>query len=200
MKITILVEGATEMAFKPHLINFLNLRLAGRMPKLDVFSCGGRIYKEDRLKRTVENLLSGKQASDAVIALTDVYTGTADFTDAPDAKEKMTRWVGNNPAFFPHAAQHDFEAWLLPYWNDIQRIAGHNKNVPPGVPEKVNHNFPPSYHVKEIFRLGKVRKYSKPRDANAILRDKDLAVAAAVCPELKAFLNTILTLCGGHPL
>jgi len=188
------------MAFKPHLISFLQQRLTGRMPKLDVFSCQGRIYKEAKLKRTVESLLSGKHAADAVVALTDVYTGTTDFSDAQDARAKMTQWVGGNPAFFAHAAQHDFEAWLLPYWIDIQRIAGHNKNAPPGQPEKVNHGCPPSYHVKEIFRLGRTRNYSKPRDANAILRDKDLAISAAACPELKAFLNTILNLCGGVPL
>jgi len=34
----------------------------------------------------VENLLSGKDAYDVVIALTDVYTGSRDFVDAADAK------------------------------------------------------------------------------------------------------------------
>jgi hypothetical protein len=42
--------------------------------------------------------------------------------------------------------------------------------------------------------------YSKPRDANRILRGQDLGVAAAQCPELKALLNTIITLSGGAPL
>jgi hypothetical protein len=37
----------------------------------------------------------------------------------------------------------------------------------------------------------------KPRDARRVLEGKDLAVAAAQCGELKAFLNTILSLCGG---
>jgi hypothetical protein len=59
-----------------------------------------------------------------VIALTDVYTGTDDFLDAADAKQKMRAWVGKNDRFHPHVAQHDFEAWLLPFWTDIQSLAG----------------------------------------------------------------------------
>lgn len=199
MKITILVEGKTETAFKPHLIGFLKLKLQGRMPKLDMFPYDGRIPKGTDLRRKVENLLSGRQKSDAVIALTDVYTGTSDFHDAADAKAKLSQWVGTNPLFYPHAAQYDFEAWLLPYWKEIQRLAGHNRNPPTGLPETVNHTRPPSYHIREIFRVGKCRDdYSKPRDANRILRNQDLGIAASQCPELRAFLNTIITLSGGR--
>lgn len=202
LKIAILVEGRTERAFKFHLLEFLRIRLAGRMPRLDFFPCNGRIYKEERLRRTVEELLrNGAPPSDAVIALTDVYTGTSDFADATDAKRKMREWVGKNDRFHPHAAQHDFEAWLLPYWPDIQRLAGNKKGPPPGPPESVNHNRPPSHYLKEIFRAGTARDdYSKVRDAGRILRGKDLTVAANQCPELKAFLNTILKLSGSEPL
>jgi Domain of unknown function (DUF4276) len=202
MKITILVEGRTEIAFKPHLQTFLKGRLVGRMPRLDVFKYDGRIPKDDKLRRTVENLLGhGNPPSDAVIALTDVYTGTGEFVDAADAKAKMRQWVGPNTSFHPHAAQYDFEAWLLPFWTDIQKLAGHNRAAPAGSPESVNHAHPPSYHIREIFRNGTCRDdYSKPRDANRILRNKDLAIAASRCPELKAFLNTILALSGGQSL
>jgi hypothetical protein len=199
VKITILVEGKTETAFKPHLRAFLQARLTNRMPRLDPYPYDGRIPKEGKLKRTVETLL--RTDSDAVIALTDVYTGTNDFLNAADAKVKMRQWVGPEPKFYPHAAQHDFEAWLLPYWDEIRRISGHNRNPPSGSPETVNHNRPPSYHIREIFRLGTCRDdYSKPRDANRILRGKDLSIAASQCPELKAFLNTIIGLCGGQLL
>lgn len=201
MKIAILVEGQTERAFKPHLMAFLAGRLAGRMPSLDMFLYTGRIPKENALRRAVENLLGGRHPANAVIGLTDVYTGTDDFIDAADAKTKMRQWVGQNAAFHPHVAQHDFEAWLLPYWKDIQKLAGHNRTAPAGLPEQVNHTHPPSYHIREIYRVGTCRDdYSKPRDANRILRDKDLAVAAAQCPELKAFLNTIISLSGGQPI
>ena len=201
MKIAILVEGRTEKAFFPHLRSFLRERLAQRMPNLDPFVYDGRVPKENKLRRTVENLLGGREPVYAVIALTDVYTGTHDFIDAADAKDKMRAWVGPNPSFFPHVAQHDFEAWLLPYWSEIQRIAGHRKASPNGPPESVNHIHPPSYYIKEIFRIGTCRDdYSKVRDANRIMRDQDLAIAAARCPELRAFLNTILAVSGGPAL
>lgn len=164
----------------------------------------GRIPKEEKLKRLVENLLSGAVPYDAVIALTDVYTSknlaTRDFIDAADAKRKMQEWVGDNPKFYPHAAQHDFEAWLLPYWATIQEMAGHKKNVPTGKPEDVNHDNSPAYYITEIFRLGKKRDYSKIRDAEIILKNNDLGTAVSQCPELKSFINTILTLCGHPPL
>jgi hypothetical protein len=130
MRIEILVEGKTESAFKPVLLNFLRSRLPGAMPRLHFMPYDGRIPKEDKLRRVVENLLSGREPADAVIALTDVYTGTGDFADANDAKNKMQQWVGNAAEFYPHVALHDFEAWLLPYWSDIVKLAGHSLNCP----------------------------------------------------------------------
>jgi hypothetical protein len=202
VKIAILIEGDTEKVFMPHLRAFLGPRLEGRMPRLDSFKYDGRIPKYAKLKRVVEDLLrNGNPPADAVIALTDVYTGSRDFHDAADAKRKMCEWVGPNDRFFPHAAQYDFEAWLLPFWDSIQALAGHNKAAPSGLPESVNHQRPPSSRIKEIFRVGRCPKdYVKPRDAARLLLGKDLAVAAAVCPELKAFINRILELSGGECL
>ncbi|MBD2183541.1 DUF4276 family protein [Planktothrix sp. FACHB-1355] len=198
MKIAILVEGETENVFKPFLVNFLSSCLEKRMPKLKFVKFDGRIPKENKLKRQVENLLSGKDACDAVIALTDVYTGKNDFVDAADAKVKMAEWVGNNPNFYPHAAQYDFEAWLLPFWSTIQKKAGHNKSAPSGSPEQVNHNNPPSKRIRKIFESGGRRSYNKPRDGASILRGNNLMVSIKACPELKAFINTIITLCEGE--
>ncbi|NJS10861.1 MAG: DUF4276 family protein [Microcoleus sp. CSU_2_2] len=128
----------------------------------------------------------------------NVYTGTKDFKDAADAKAQMKKWVGNNLQFYPHAAQYDFEAWLLPFWDRIQELAKYKKSPPSGQPEQVNHHKPPSKHIQEIFELGKCRdSYSKTRDAPNILKDQDLMKAVTVCPELKAFVNTILLLCDG---
>lgn len=195
MKIAILVEGKTEKAFKPVLSAFLKTHLQKQMPKLKFISSEGRIPKAEKLRRVVENLLSDDDY-DAVIALTDVYTGTKDFKDGVEAKAKMTAWVENNAKFYPHVAQHDFEAWLLPYWSTIQKLAKHNKSAPGGAPEQVNHGNPPSYRIKEIFESGKSqRSYDKERDALRILKDNDLMVAVKVCPELKAFISTILWLC-----
>ena len=201
MKISLIVEGKTETAFRDAVRKFLESRIPGRMPKLDVVCCDGRIPTGEKLKRQVSRLLGGSRPADAVIALTDVYTGTHQFADAADVKSKMTDWVGGEPHFHPHAAQHDFEAWLLPYWDTIQELAQHNKAAPAGRPEDVNHTQPPSYHIAQLFRAGKCRKhYSKVRDGKRILRDANLLDAATECPELRALLNTILRLCGGEEI
>ena len=199
MKISIIVEGKTEKAFIPYLRDFLEKRLAGDMPRLDVFPYDGRIPKEDKLRRVVENLLGGRKPAEHVIALTDVYTGVnpPDFIDAQDAKNKMRQWVGEEARFHPHAAQYDFEAWLLPYWPTIQKLAKHNKGAPGGNPETVNHQNPPAYRIRKIFEVGKCRdSYVKPRDAKRILRENDLSKAVNQCLELKALINTILSVCG----
>lgn len=201
IRITLLVEGETERVFAPKLREFLAPRLVGRMPKIDPLPFDGRIPTGDKLKRVVERLLNGNPPSDAVIALTDVYTGTREFLDADDAKRKMRSWVGPEPRFFPHVAQHDFEAWLLPFWPEIQRITGSNRTAPSGNPEQVNHGNPPAHRLKEVFISGNRRAaYVKPRDAVRILQGQDIAVAAQACSELKALLNTILTLCATPPL
>jgi hypothetical protein len=199
MRIAILVEGKTEMAFKPHLIAFLQTRLASKMPKLDFVPYDGRIPTGDKLKRVVENLLNDrKRPADAVIALTDVYTGTTppEFPTAADAKQKMRQWVGAEPRFHPHVALHDFEAWLLPYWNKIKKLTGSNHKPPGSNPEKVNHDNPPARRLAAEFRTGpKTKGYVKTRDAGRILKDEDLMAAINACSEMKAFVNTILSLC-----
>ncbi len=200
MKITLMVEGKTEKAFLPYLRTFLQNHLMGRMPKLDPSPYDGRIPTGAKLERIVLNLLTGRNAADHVIALTDVYTGSQppQFNDAQDAKDKMRAWVHNNPKFHAHAAQCDFEAWLLPYWPTIQRLAGHNRTAPSGNPESVDHNMPPAHRIKAVFEAGQCRgSYVKPRDAGRILRENDLSVAVDRCTELKALVNTILSICGG---
>ena len=203
MKVALIVEGNTETAFLPFLRGFLRSRLAKTIPvpNLDPLPYNGRIPTGDKLRRVVSALLSGPRAADHVIALTDVYTGTQppDFQNAAEAKEKMRQWVGPDQRFHPHAAQHDFEAWLLPYWPTIQKLAGHNRACPTGNPEAVNHNHPPAQRIKDIFEVGTCRdSYVKPRDAARILQGNDLSVAVSRCSELKSLVNTILGLCGGE--
>jgi hypothetical protein len=199
VKISLVIEGKTETVFLPHLRAFLKTRLSGKMPTLDPVPCNGRIPTGEKLRRQVETLLSaGKEPAEAVIALTDVYTGSQppDFADAADAKAKMRRWVGTNERFYPHAAQHDFEAWLLPYWDRIQELAKSNRACPGRNPEHVNHMNPPAHQIQEVFsKGGRGQTYVKTRDADRILRGQDLLVAANACAELKALLNTILGLC-----
>ena len=200
MKIVILVEGKTETAFKPYLQKYLETRLHGAMPKLKFIKYDGRIPSKDKLKRIVETNIR-EYSADHVIALTDVYTGTnpPDFKNAEDAKTKMRDWVGADDRFHPHAAQYEFEAWLLPYWETIQKLAGRNTTAPGGAPEAVNHGKPPSSRIVEIFETGNSPRgsYNKVRDAKSILEKNDLSIAINQCPELKSFINTILEACNG---
>lgn len=198
MKIAVIVEGKTEKVFKDTLNRFLKTKLEGRMPKLLCVCAQGRIPKGEDLKKQVDRLLKNH---DAVIALTDVYTGSNDFETAEDAKQKMRSWTGENDKFYPHAAQHEFEAWLLPYWERIRQLAKSNKVRPGSQPEEVNHGNPPSRRINEAYRTGDGKtSYDKVLDAPRILAGQDLGVAVQACPELKAFVNTILTLCGVAPL
>lgn len=195
MRIVIVCEGKTEKAFKESLTQYLATRLAGRMPSLRFDVHNGSIPTGDKLQRVVSNLLhTGTNRADAVIGLTDVYP---QFQHAEDAKSKMRTWVGNEHSFYPHAAQFDFEAWLLPYWDRIQDLAG-RKSKPFGLhPERVDGNQPPAHRLARLFEAGNCRdSYNKPRDAKRILATVDLQVAVNACSELKAFVDTIFGLCG----
>jgi len=198
MRIAIICEGKTEQAFKDALLSFLQTRLAGIMPALKFDVHHGSIPTEMKLRRVVENLLTARvNPSDAVIALTDVYPG---YIDAADAKAKLREWVGSEPRFYPHVALHDFEAWLLSYWDRITTLAGRKAKSPGVHPEKVNHGNPPAHRLARLFEEGKCRdSYNKPREAKRILKDADLMTAIAACPELKAFVNTIISLCDPDP-
>jgi hypothetical protein len=201
MRIAIIIEGRTECAFIPCLRIFLEERFKGRMPKIDPVPYDGRIPKGVYLKRLVERLLADvRKPADAVIALTDVYTGSRplDFNDGADARSKMREWVGENNKFFPHAAQYEFEAWLLPYWDILQELSGGSRNAPSESPETVNHNNPPSSRISELFKTGNKRKsYVKTRDAKRVLQKIELAKAASKCQELRDLLDTIIGLCEG---
>ncbi|MBX3180498.1 MAG: DUF4276 family protein [Candidatus Hydrogenedentes bacterium] len=203
MRIVLLVEGRTEQAFLHHLRQYLSRHLSP-MPKMEARPYNGRIPAGPMLQEAVRDLLRRRQRPvDHVIALTDVYTGTAPpmFKSADDARAKMREWVGQDPRFHPHAAQYDFEAWLIPYWDDLRRIAGHNQARPGADPESINHDNPPSKRLKALFQVGTFRgAYSKPRDADRIFRKNGLDVAIDQCPELKSLVNTILTICGAPPI
>jgi len=73
--------------------------------------------------------------------------------------------------------------------------------APNGPPETVNHNNPPSYRLQEIFEIGQCKtSYDKPIYGKAILKKNDLMIAIQACPELKAFVNTIISLCKGEEI
>ena len=199
MKISLIVEGKTEKAFVPKLREYLQTLIPGNMPVLHSVPQNGRIPSSEKLDKLVNSILRhGKNPADHVIALTDVYP---DYTDAADAKVKMRQSVKNQTHFHAHAAQYEFEAWLLPYWGRIQQLANHNQSAPGGSPEQVNHQNPPSSRIKDILHRGNNRyDYVKDRDALRILKDSDLSIAIQQCPELKSLVNTILKICGGQEI
>ena len=195
MRIEIVVEGTTEKAFIPKMREFFRTQIQGPMPALNTAPFKGRLPHGDALKRMVEKLLRN---ADHVVAITDVYP---DHQNADEAKRKMRQWVGHPQYFHPHAAQYEFEAWLLPYWERIQELARHNQSRPGSNPESINHNNPPSNRIKEVFRRGHGRYgYVKSRDATRILRGQDLNLAIQQCSELKSLVNTILNICGGKTI
>lgn len=202
MKIVIMVEGATERAFKPKLLEFLQQHFGSsgylkRRPKLVFWPYDHGVPVGDLLAKEVGLHLSGKDPADHVIWLTDVYPPSERWRTSDQAKAAARTWVGEEPRFHPHTAAHDFEAWLLPYWDRIQRHSGSNLKAPAGDPESVNHSTPPSRRINEAYEKGKhKRRYQKTKDPQAILRGADLMVAVRACPELKAFVTTILTLSG----
>ena len=58
----------------------------------------------------------------------------------------------------------------------------------------MNQDRPPSKRLNELYRIARPsRKYVKPIEMAAILRNQDLTVAADQCSELKSLLNTLLT-------
>ncbi len=199
MKISLIVEGQTEKAFVPTLRDFLR-PLIPRETALILHPVpqNGRIPRDAKLNRIVERLLHfGRNPADYVIALTDVYP---DYSNAAEAKSVLHQSVQNQARFYAHAAQYDFEAWLLPYWSRIQRIAGVNQSAPGNNPESINGNNPPSNRIKEVFRRGQGNYYTKSLHAPRILQGQDLNIAVERCPELKSLVNTILHICGGQPI
>lgn len=189
MKIVVLSEGKTETVCKRKFKEFVD-EIAKKEGKplvgLSTKQFKGPITEKE-LKARVKMSLNDSDTV-AVIALTDVYPK---YKSAGEAKETLRKWVGGEPRFHPHAAQFDFEAWLIPYWDDICKRLGRKKQVPGREPEKINLMKPPSKHLEELYRTAN-RHYDKANDAHTILRDKDLTIAAGRCPELKSFLNTIL--------
>ena len=192
MTIVLLVEGATEIALKGKLKAFLDERAkAEGRPRVALRSKDIMTLNPTRLRRRVCLELRGPRVM-AVVGLIDVYPN---FDSADGAKQFLQDAVGNEPRFYAHAAQYDVEAWLLPYWNFICRRLGVQRARPGANPEQVDLERPPSKRLDELYRIAKPpRRYVKPIEMAAILRNQDLVVAASQCPELKSLLNTLLTL------
>jgi hypothetical protein len=198
-EIVLLVEGKTENAIKPVLKQFLDARCeAEEKPKvrLSTKPLDSRLLKERVLRDQVRMNLKHPSVI-GVIALIDVVCSGRDrqFENADDAIRFLEGAAPNEPRYRAHAAQYDFEAWLLPYWDSIASKLNQKKQSPGANPETVNHDHPPSRHLRELYRKANL-DYDKPRDALAILNGKDLTISAAKCSQFKAFLNSLLFFTG----
>jgi hypothetical protein len=196
-EIVLLVEGKTETAIKPVLKRFLDARCEReKKPKvrLSTRPLDSRLLREKVVRDHV--VLNLKRSSVVgVIALIDVVCSgrNRQFESAQDAIRFLKNAAPNEKRYRAHAAQYDFEAWLLPYWDAILAKLSLKKKPPGADPELVNHDQPPSRHLKTLYRKAKL-DYDKPRDALAILKGQDLLISAERCPQLKAFLNSLLVL------
>jgi hypothetical protein len=199
MTIVLMVEGDTETALKQHLKTFLDRRAETvgkprvRLETRDIVNIASHRFRH-RVALELRN-----PSVTAVVGLIDVFPR---FQNAVEAKDYLADAAGDHPSFYAHAAQYDVEAWLLPYWEDICQRLGVRQSPPGCDPELVDRLRPPSYRLKELYGRArpKPRKYVKTTEMYAILKDKDLTVAADQCPEFKAFLNTLLTWTDLNPL
>jgi hypothetical protein len=199
MTIVLLVEGDTEAALKTHLKSFLDRRAAEEdKPSLRLETRAEVAHTTGRFRNRVRLELERPQVT-AVVALVDVFPN---YANAAEARAELVARAGAPANFYAHAAQHDVEAWLLPFWNDICRHVNVRRPVPGAHPEQVNHERPPAYRLAELYRLAQPtpRKYKKVTEMYALLRNKDLTIIATQCPEFKAFVNTLLSLGSLTPL
>jgi hypothetical protein len=197
LTIVLLVEGETEIALKRNLKEFLDQRAAAhKQPRVRLQTRKIKSTSPEALGRQIKLELQSRN-TEAVVDLIDVFP---QFQRANAAAAKRflieaAHKVGVTRGFYAHAAQYDVEAWLLPYWDDICRRIGATQGRPGSDPEQVDGNKPPSYRLQELYR-NTGRNYVKTTEMSAILKDKDLVVAANACVELKSLLNTLLQLSG----
>jgi hypothetical protein len=198
LTIVLLAEGRTEVALREPLKAFLDARAAAEgHPKVALRIKDILTLNPGKLRARIRNELASMDVT-AVIGLIDVYPN---FSTAAEARGFLCEAAGDTPRFYAHSAQYDVEAWLLPYWDDICRRLGVSRPAPGSQPELVNRTRPPSVRLMELYRLAQPpRKYTKPIEMAAILKGKDLTIAARQCAELKALVNTLLGLSGLSPL
>ena len=200
MKIVVICEGATEAALRSVLGEFLTSRSGGKQRTgVKLLNLKGKLLRE-KLGTLVDLQVAAPDVA-GVIALTDVYPA---FKNAKVAKAELTKRAGGNHdgKFRAHAAQFELEAWLLPHWDDIAKKLGVNAKAPGANPEQVNGQKPPSHHLDDLFRRAKGNKdrYEKGTDAARWLTQERLERSAKDCPELRAFLNSLLEFAGAAAL
>ncbi|MEW6754999.1 MAG: DUF4276 family protein [Candidatus Latescibacterota bacterium] len=196
-KVIVIAEGGTERAIRQHLKSFLDQR-AGGLPKvrLNIVALDGGL-NEKSVRELAEGLLHDPEVV-GVVALTDLYPK---FSDTATAVCAVSGWMPQDPRCHVAVAKHDFEAWLLAGWKAVLRQARiPNKQPWAAQPEDINHEHPPAHRLRALFQSGeRPRKYEKSVDGRKLFEGLDLVGVAALCPELKRFLNCLLE-CAGYPV
>jgi hypothetical protein len=196
MRIVLLVEGRTESVCKPVLKALLDEVADARgKPHIGLatrqYNGSGILDAEAVAADAAAHLEQPDTAGVAV--LVDVFP---EFPSADAATEHYCARLRDD-RFRAHCALHDFEAWLLPHWKRVYRLAGKTapKQCPWSSPERVDLMKPPARVLSEL--LAPKHGYEKTRDVQRILRSPDdLRLSAEKCPQLKAFLNTLLEFAG----
>ncbi|MCX7012395.1 MAG: DUF4276 family protein [Candidatus Sumerlaeota bacterium] len=200
-EIVLLVEGKTEKAIRESLRAFLDIRCSeAERPRVGLRSkeMSSNLLNEKKLRDQVANNLENPDVL-GVIALIDVVCSGRSFSNAEEAIRFLRERAPNDPRFRAHAAQFDFEAWLLPYWKEICARLGIQRRPFGPNPETVNSQNPPSRRLQQLYREHE-RVYVKTLEARVILKGKDLTISANRCPQFKSFLNSLLELAGCRPL
>lgn len=188
MKIVVICEGDSEEALKHVLRKFVQ-RGAAKRVGVDTLPLDGPTLRK-KLARVVKLSLA-RRGVVGVVALTDVHP---DFSNAEDAKAALYRYSGQNMKtgqFRAHAAKFELEAWLMPFWNEIAKSLGVRAKKPGARPEDINNEKPPSIHLSDLYRRAN-SKYLKAVHVAKWLTADNLETAAEQCPELRAFLNSLL--------
>lgn len=194
MKIVVFCEGSTEAALRNGLRQFLQEKCAASARTgITTRSLDGSMLQK-KLRRLVELTLAKPDVVGAV-ALTDVYPH---FPSAEQAKAGLRKAAGpaaREPRFRAHAAQFELEAWVLPFWDEIADALRVKAASPGARPEEVDGEHPPSHRLKELYvRAG--QRYDKVLDGPKWLTADRLESAAEHCPELRAFLKSLIELAG----
>jgi len=192
----LLVEGQTEIALKRIIKEYLDQRAEEQgQPRIRLQTRRfKRLNNSEEMGRQIKFELQ-TQGVDAVIGLVDVFPHFrhADAAIAKRFLNEAARRAGVTHGFYAHAAQYDVEAWLIPFWEDVCQRIGVHQGRPGNRPEQVDGTHPPSYRLRDLYRRAQ-REYTKTTEMSAILKGKDLTIAANACPELKNLLNTLLAL------
>jgi len=197
VRVVVLCDGQTEQVLRPAPRAVLDRRTAAERVGVDTRRLGGSVVR-GKLRRIVA-LEAGRPDAIGVIGLTDVCP---EFQSAEEAKTTRLRLVADSAGsdrFRAHVAKFELEAWLMPFGKEIAASVGVAARAPGGNPGDINDQDPPSKRLQRLYRLAGTT-YQKPREGAKWLTADRLEVAARACPELKAFLNSILQLAGAEPL